>query len=95
MIASNSLFSDSSKFQGINDELFMDEEERDFQRISISRESSGIGNSDSEFFVESPDKYLPTKTKKRGLQNGTFRLKMIWFTGTGMVRANWEVINGE
>ena len=34
-------------------------------------------------------------SKKGSHQNGALRLKMIWFTGTGMVRANWDALNGK
>mmetsp|Transcript_15340 Transcript_15340/g.27136 ORF Transcript_15340/g.27136 Transcript_15340/m.27136 type:complete len:412 (+) Transcript_15340:95-1330(+) len=80
VIASNSLFSNNSAFHGNE---CIKEEEGDFQRISISREASCIDNTDMEFFVDSTDKERIRKTKKtrkRDLQNGTFRLKMIWFT---------------
>lgn len=97
-ISSTSLFSDGSAFHG--NDFIVQEEDGDFQRISISR--AGNDSTDAEFFAENPDtKETATmlvkakKTVKQDLQSGTFRLKMIWFTGTGMVQANWESLNGE
>ena len=79
----------------------MPDEGRDFQRISLSRETQACTNgTDNEFAMDSPKKRSscmpkPKRSGTGGLQNGTFRLKMIWFTGTGMVHANWETINGK
>ena len=102
MVASSSLFAtnndtaDEYEFRG---EDFVRNEGSDFQRISISRGVSCINEPDNEFYVESPEKRkcVPKakKSEKRSIPSGTFRLKMIWFTGTGMVHANWNAINGQ
>ena len=104
MIANrDSIFSDSSSstFQAHE---FMNDDGRDFQSIPISRDHPSrndidSNNTNTEFLAEEGPKQEPSclcETKKDdGLQNGTFRLKMIWFTGTGDVGADWTVLNGE
>lgn len=73
------------------------DDERDFQRVSISRQS----RLDSEFFPEtSPDSdrdhshRTSLEAKKASLpgrgSSGTFRLKMIWFKGEGKPQMSWD-----
>lgn len=98
MIANSSSlpsFSTESTFRG---EQFMPdpEETRDFERISVSRAASFMSYTDTEFSaVASLENEFQPEAKKADNRNGTFSLKMIWFTGTGMAQANWEAINGE
>ena len=96
-----SLFSDSSTLQAHE---FMNDGGRDFQSIPISRDHPSCNDIDSnntntEFLAEEDPKQehqcLRRTKKDDGLQNGTFRLKMIWFTGTGDVGADWTLLNGE
>ena len=103
LIASrDSLFSDSSSSTFQAHELMNDDDGRDFQSIPISRDAYNdvdSTNTNSEFLAEEGPKQehqcLRRTKKDDGLQNGTFRLKMIWFTGTGDVGADWTVLNGE
>ena len=95
----DSLFSDCSTFQAHE---FMNDGGSDFQSIPISRDACNdvdSNNTNSEFLAEEIPKQehqcLRRTKKDDGLQNGTFRLKMIWFTGTGDVGADWTVLNGE
>lgn len=92
--AADSLFSEASPFHMSN---FVREEEDDFQMISISRAGNNDGGG-AEFSAGLAREIAPRRAKRAGrkeLQGGTFRLKMIWFAGTGIIRANWEAINGE
>jgi len=87
LIVNNSLFSDNSAFHRNN---FIPGEEEDFQRISISREATAVEIAKT---LKRESIHKAKKSGKRDVQNGTFRLKMIWFSGTGKIRANWEAIN--
>lgn len=65
----------------------------DFQRISISRCQS--------FSLDAPEEVpqprmsqVVTKGRQEREPSSTFRLKMIWMTGTGMV-SDWQVLRGK
>jgi len=91
MIATNSFFSDNSVFHR---KYLVQEEGGDFEQISISREAT---NDNTEVEVsKTPNRESIRSVKRCGkgdIKNGTFQLKMIWFTGTGTIQANWESIN--